>query len=169
MITKVSVLAAACAACLVSGAAVAKAPAPQPITDADQCTSCDMWITKWPGPKAQIVMKNGKVHKYCSVKCMSCTLIRLGDSDNIAKIFVHDAGRVNWEKPGDTHYIDARTAWYVQGSSRKATMGKSVAPFSSKAAAERFQKEYGGTIYRFKEMTKDILGCKVPKKPAQPL
>ena len=127
-----------------------------------------MWITKWPGPKAEIVMKSGNVYKFCSVKCMSCTIQRLGENADMAGIWVNDAGATDWEHP-EAKFIDAKTAWYVQGSSRKATMGKSVAPFATKEAALAFQKEFGGTLYRWDDFTKEILGCKVPKKPVVPM
>lgn len=140
----------------------------QVITDQDQCHSCDMWITKWPGPKAEIVMKSGNVYKFCSVKCMSCTIQRLGENADMAGIWVNDAGATDWEHP-EAKFIDAKTAWYVQGSSRKATMGKSVAPFATKEVALAFQKEFGGTLYRWDDFTKEILGCKVPKKPVVPM
>ena len=150
------------------GSAVAADNGTQTITDADQCHTCDMWITKYPGPKAEIVMKSGNVYKICSTKCMTCTLLRLGESDQMAGIWVNDMDKDNWEHPDNT-FIDAKTAWYVQGSSRKATMGKSLAPFSSKEAALAFQKQYGGNLYQWKDLTKEILGCKVPKKVVVPM
>lgn len=152
-----------------TAAVACAAPGAQPITDKDQCHSCDMWITKYPGPKAEIVMNNGNVYKFCAVKCMLCTIQRVGEPENVAGIFVHDAGATDWEKPSDDAFIDAKTAWYVGGSSRKATMGKSFAPFSTKEAAVEFQKQYGGEIYTYDQMTKEILGCKVPKKPTVPM
>ena len=165
----VSRLAAAAASLVLAvSCAYAAEGQPQVITDQDQCHSCDMWITKWPGPKAEIVMKSGNVYKFCSVKCMSCTIQRLGETADMAGIWVNDAGATDWEHP-EAKFIDAKTAWYVQGSSRKATMGKSVAPFATKEAALAFQKEFGGTLYRWDDFTKEILGCKVPKKTVVPM
>ena len=77
-------LAGVAAALCLSFGAVAADNGTQPITDQDQCHSCDMWITKYPGPKAEIVTKSGHVYKFCSTKCMTCTLLRLGESDKIA-------------------------------------------------------------------------------------
>ena len=74
-------LAGVAAALCLSFGAVAADNGTQPITDQDQCHSCDMWITKYPGPKAEIVTKSGHVYKFCSTKCMTCTLLRLGESD----------------------------------------------------------------------------------------
>lgn len=127
-------LAGVAAALCLSFGAVAADNGTQPITDQDQCHSCDMWITKYPGPKAEIVTKSGHVYKFCSTKCMTCTLLRLGESDKIAGIWVNDMVGNDWEHP-DATFIDAKTAWYVQGSSRKATMGKSLASFSTEEAA----------------------------------
>ncbi len=164
-------LAGAAAALCLSFAASTVAAADegtQPITDRDQCHTCDMWITKYAGPKAEIVTKSGHVYKFCSTKCMTCTLLRLGVSEKIAGIWVNDMVGNDWEHP-NASFIDAESAWYVQGSSRKATMGKSLASFSTEEAAVAFQKEFGGTIYRWNDLTKDILGCMVPKKPVVPM
>lgn len=161
-------LAGVAAALCLSFGAVAADNGTQLITDQDQCHSCDMWITKYPGPKAEIVTKSGHVYKFCSTKCMTCTLLRLGESDKIAGIWVNDMVGNDWEHP-DATFIDAKTAWYVQGSSRKATMGKSLASFSTEEAAVAFQKEFGGTLYRWNDLTKEILGCKVSKKPTVPM
>lgn len=161
---------AALAAFAVAGAAQAAGDlGTKPITDKDQCHACDMWITKYPGPKGEIVMKNGNVYKFCASKCMLCTLQRLGENDQIAGIYVHDVSKTDWEKPSDDAFIDAKKAWFVGGSSRKATMGKSFAPLPTKKLAVEFQKKYGGEIYTYDQLTKEILGCKVPRKPAEPL
>ena len=87
-------LAGVAAALCLSFGAVAADNGTQPITDQDQCHSCDMWITKYPGPKAEIVTKSGHVYKFCSTKCMTCTLLRLGESDKIAGIWVNHDGQV---------------------------------------------------------------------------
>lgn len=151
-------------ACLMANAADT-----QPITAKDQCHSCDMWITKYPGPKGEIVMKSGNVYKFCSSKCMLCTLQRVGESSDMVGIYVHDVSKTDWESPSDDAFMDAKKAWYVGGSSRKATMGKSFAPLPSKELAVEFQKKYGGQIYTYDQLTKEILGCKVPRKPAVPM
>lgn len=160
----VALLSAAVAVCAYAGPF-----GTQPITEQDRCHACDMWIVKYPGPKGQIVMKNGHVYKFCASKCMLCTLQRLGENDDIAGIYVHDVSRTDWEKPSDEAYIDAKKAWFVGGSSRKATMGKSFAPLPTLELAQKFQAQYGGEIYTYDQLTKEILGCRIPKKPAQPL
>jgi copper chaperone NosL len=140
--------------------------APGPITPDDQCGGCGMWILKHPGPKAQLAPEGADPRKFCSVKCSVCTVLREGASADA--LYVHDAEVNDWDKPGD-HYILAKDAWFVVGSSRKATMGKSVAPFKTKEAALRFQKEFGGEAVQFAELTPETLGCKKPKNTMMPM
>jgi copper chaperone NosL len=140
--------------------------APAAITPDDQCGGCGMWILKYPGPKAQLAPEGAEPRKFCSVKCSVCTVLREGASKE--DLYVHDAETNDWDKPGD-HYIPAKDAWFVVGSSKKATMGKSVAPFKTKEAAERFQKEFGGETARFSELTPEVLGCKKPKNNMMPM
>lgn len=162
--------AALSAVTLLTGAVFAASPADTlPITDKDQCHSCEMWIAKYPGPKGEVVTKSGAVYKFCSAKCMLCTIKKQVDNPAIDGIFVHDMSKTDWEHPADDAFMDARKAWFVGGSSRKATMGKSFAPFPTKQAAEAFQKQYGGSIYTFDELTPEILGCRTPRKPFVPM
>ena len=35
--------------------------------------------------------------------------------------------------------------------------------------AEQFQKEFGGKIYTYEELTPEILGCRMPRKPFEPI
>ena len=96
---------AAAALCLsfAASAVVAADAGTQPITDRDQCHTCDMWITKYAGPKSEIVTKNGRVYKFCSTKCMTCTMLRLGVSDKIAGIWVNDMAGNDWSIDASLH------------------------------------------------------------------
>lgn len=154
---------------LAAQAAVAQTNGTVPITDGDQCHSCDMWITKHPGPKGEIVTTSGKVYKFCSTKCMLCTLRRVVENEAMKGIFVHDVSKTDWDKPTEDAFMDAKKAWYVGGSVRKATMGKSFAPFPTRELAEQFQEEFGGKIYTYEELTPEILGCRMPRKPFEPI
>ena len=132
------------------------------LTEKDQCASCGMWIQRYPGPKGEIVFEDGSNLKYCSARGMACEYLKL-DSAAQAKVkglFAHNTQGNDWKKPDDALFIDAKTAWYVYGSSMKAVMGPSLAPFAQRRAAEQFQKQYGGKLYRFEDLTKEILGCK---------
>lgn len=144
------------------GSAVAAEVKPVEITEKDQCASCSMWIERYPGPKGEILFDNGDVFKYCSARGMACEYLKLGSEEQtkVKALYAHNAQNNDWKKPSDDRFIDARKAWFVYGSSMKAVMGPSLAPFDNFEAAQAFQKEHGGTIYRFDELTQEILGCK---------
>lgn len=159
----------ACLAACLCAAAFSVSSAPVPYTDADQCSGCEMWITKYPGTKGQIELADGTILKFCSTRCMTCNLRRMeaeGKHD-IAHVWVHDAGKVDWKKPDDAIQIEARNAWFVVGSSQKATMGSSLAPFADKNEALAFQAKFGGTLQTFDDLNRDFLKCRKPKKKAQ--
>jgi copper chaperone NosL len=61
-------------------------------------------------------------------------------------------GNTNWDDPQD-NWIDARSAWYVHGSSRRGAMGPTLASFAERTAAEKFAEEYGGTVLSFEQVT----------------
>ncbi|WP_301101193.1 nitrous oxide reductase accessory protein NosL [Propionivibrio sp.] len=46
------------------------------------------------------------------------------------------------------HWIDARSAFYVVGSSRKGSMEPTVASFGAEADAKTFSAQYGGKVLR---------------------
>ncbi len=132
------------------------------LTAQDQCASCAMWITRYPGPKGVMVLADQSQEKFCSARGMVCGYLQSSaeKQKGITALWVHDAGRSDWKKPSDATMIDAKKAIYVYGSKMKAVMGPSLAPFADELSAKKFQKEYGGVIYRFEDLTKEILGCK---------
>lgn len=140
----------------------------QPITSKDLCHGCQTWVAKYPGPKAQIVLKSGIVQKFCSVQCMLCAVQREGDRSDRKGIYVQDAGKVDWNHPGDNEYINALDAWYVGGVSCKAGKGKTFAASLSKAAVEKLQKEYGGKVVKYSEIKNDFLECIPYRNPSLP-
>ncbi len=148
--------------CVGLQSASAAQPGAVALTEKDQCASCGMWITRYPGPKGEMIQEDGSALKYCSARGMACEYLKL-DSAAQAKVkslYVHNAHGNDWKKPDDALFIDAKQAWYVYGSSMKAVMGPSLAPFADRETAESFQKQYGGTLYRFEDLTREILGCK---------
>ncbi|MCP4325252.1 MAG: nitrous oxide reductase accessory protein NosL, partial [Alteromonadales bacterium] len=76
---------------------------------------------------------------------------------NVTQLFVHDMSKMPWEELNDGHFIDAKTAWYVTGSSKRGAMGQTLASFSKKEHAEAFSKGFGGEVYSFDEITIDRL------------
>ncbi len=125
------------------------------VEPADACASCGMIVSKYPGPKG--VVEDGRHRAFCSARALVCDALARGSAQGA---WVHDAGKTDWAQPEDDAFIDAASAWYVYASGKKAVMGPSLAPFSSEAAARAFQKENGGTLYRYDELTTGILGCR---------
>jgi len=128
------------------------------IHEHDRCHLCGMVITQHPGPKGQVHLKAEKmVPKFCSSRDMFNFALQPENKRQIAYMMVHDIASTNWEQPDDGAFIDAASAFYVYGTSKKAVMGSAVAPFSTKAAAEAFAKENGGRLLTFKDITLELL------------
>lgn len=141
-------------------------------TDGETCGGCRMIVKNYPGPKGVAEFADGTRKTYCSTRCFACNMARI-KADPIAsaavkRLWVQETSAINWKLPhaGKDNLIDARGAWYVYGSSKKATMGRSLAPFADKAEAQAFAREFGGTVHTFDELTTEFLGCK--KRKTQP-
>jgi len=109
----------------------------------------------FPGPKAEIIYKNGRVDKFCSVQEMMSFYLQPDRPRGIAVIYVTDMGNTEWDSPGK--WIDASDAVYVYRSNISGTMGNELVPFSQRVYAEVFIKKYGGRIIRFDEVTLSML------------
>ncbi|GIU15307.1 nitrous oxide reductase accessory protein NosL [Shewanella glacialipiscicola] len=128
------------------------------IHEHDRCHLCGMVITKYPGPKGQVHLKADKmVPKFCSSRDMFNFALQSENKRQIDYMMVHDAATTNWDQPDDSAFIDAKSAFYVYGTTKKAVMGPAVAPFSTQAAAEAFAKEYGGRVLTFNDITLELL------------
>lgn len=128
------------------------------IHEHDRCHLCGMVITKYPGPKGQVHLKAEKtVPKFCSVRDMFNFALQSENKRQIDYMMVHDAGKTDWDQPDDGAFIDAKNAFYVYGTTKKAVMGPAVVPFSTRAAAEAFAKEYGGRVLSFDDITLELL------------
>ncbi|MCL1038399.1 nitrous oxide reductase accessory protein NosL [Shewanella submarina] len=140
------------------GTAEVKKVEPVAIGDHDRCHICGMVITKYPGPKGQLTLKDSDtIPKFCSSRDMFNFALQTENQRQIGHLFVHDAAKTDWQNPSDTAFIDAESAYYVYGTSKKAVMGPAVAPFSSREAAEQFASEYGGRVLKFEEITLELL------------
>lgn len=129
----------------------------------DECHLCGMAISGFPGPKGQAFEKQGfggqqsLGRKFCSTRDLFSWYLQPENTGNTSSIFVHDMARSDWNTPNDEHLIDARTAWFVNGSSQMGAMGPTLAAFAQKAEAEKFAKTYGGEILSFSQVTMEKL------------
>ncbi len=126
------------------------------IESADECHLCGMLIMQFPGPKGELfepVDGQPVARKFCSTRDLFAYYFQPENQHNVKEIYVHDMAQASWEQPGNDHLIDARTAWYVLGSSQQGAMGVTLASFSQEAHAKLFSKNYGGRILAFDQLT----------------
>ncbi len=121
-------------------------------------TSCaldGMLLADYPGPKAQIHYAGvAEPDWFCDTIEMFNIYLNPEQARAIAAIFVQDMGQAEWNAP-QSHWIDAKAAFYVFGSKRLGSMGPTAASFANEADAQAFAAEHGGTVLRFDEVTPD--------------
>ncbi len=112
---------------------------------------CLMTTTDHSGPKGQILLTNQQQALwFTSVRDTIAFTLSPEEPKNIAAIYVSDMTNANWNDPGADNWIDAHKSWYVLGSNRSGGMGAPEAvPFSTKASAELFAGQQGGSVYTF--------------------
>ena len=136
----------------------AEAPVAQTLTREANGYYCLMTVVYHNGPKGQIIMDDGKVFWFTSVRDTISFTLSPEEPKNISAIYVNDMSDANWDKPGLDNWIDAHGAWYVLGSDKAGGMGApETVPFSTKAKAASFVKKHGGTIHKFDDIPKDYI------------
>ena len=124
----------------------------------DECHVCGMIITELPGAKAQAVeSRSTAVRKFCSTQDMLSWWLQPENHHLQAELYVHDVAKTPWEHPQDEHLIDARTAFYVLGSSVQGAMGPSLVSFGTREAAELFADTKGGRVLSWQQMDLAVL------------
>ena len=116
---------------------------------------CNMTVLDHDGPKGQIKLTGQNATIWFSSARDTIAFTRLAEeAKNIAAIFVTDMSAENsWSNDGPRTWIDAKSAFYVSGSSKPGGMGApEQVPFVSKTAAEKFMQKYGGLVATFNEI-----------------
>ncbi len=126
----------------------------------DRSTSCEldgMLLADYGGPKAQVHYA-GQEHPafFCDTVELFNTLLAGEQVRAVQMVYVQDMGQADWDHP-EGHWIDAKTAFYVVGSSRHGSMGKTIASFAQEDAAQKFATEYGGKVYPFSGIQLDMV------------
>ena len=130
---------------------------PLTISQNTSCSLDGMLLADYPGPKAQIhYAGQGEPEYFCDTVEMFHTYLNPEQIRAVKGLFVQDMGRADWDEPRD-HWIDAKTAFYVHGSKRHGSMGPTIASFALEKDAVKFAGEYGGKLYRFAEVTSDMV------------
>lgn len=126
--------------------------APKDFSEGDACVLDGMYLADFPGPKGQLRYADGRVDWFCDTVELLHTLLAPESVESITGAFVQDMAKADWERPRG-HWIDARSAFYVFGSSRLGSMGPTAVSFAHRADAEAFARNYGGTVKTFAEVT----------------
>lgn len=145
------VVIAALVACGPSSAPVT----PQELSPDTACALDGMLLLDYPGPKAQIHYADGAVEFFCDTVEMFSLVLRPERKRKIRAVYTQDMGKEDWRHPRSS-WIDARTAYYVQGSRLKGSMGPTFAAFARREDAEAFAGKYGGKVLRFDELTPEM-------------
>ncbi len=128
------------------------------IESSDECHLCGMIITNFPGPKGQLYSRgiSGNM-RFCSTRDMFAFIVDPENKHNIQEAFVHDMAVTPWDHPDNEAFIDAKKAFYVIGHGKKGAMGPTLASFSTQADADAFVSSEGGSVYRFEQITLELL------------
>lgn len=131
----------------------------QRATDAEAGTSCaldGMLLADFPGPKAQMHYAGQDAPDFfCDTVEMFHLYLNPEQVRQVRALYVQDMGAADWEQP-EGHWVDARQAFYVVGSSRHGSMGPTIASFARQADAEKFAAQYGGKVHPFSAITADM-------------
>jgi copper chaperone NosL len=144
------------------GEAARSLAAAEPAADA-VCALDGMSIKDYPGPKAQIVYRDGRVDFFCTLSELFEVLFGEDGQQGIGASYVQDMGKADWQKP-QGHWIDARNAWYVLDSRAQGAMGPTIGTFSSQEDAQAFAKREGGRVLDYSQIRPATLN--LGSKPA---
>jgi copper chaperone NosL len=136
------------------------ATAPPAAVEANAETTCSldgMTLSDFPGPKAQMFLGNKATPDYfCDTIEMFAIYLKPEQARLVTALYVQDMAQADWRHPIG-HWIDARTAFYVAGSHAKGSMGATLVSFAKEAEARTFMQQQGGTLYRFDQVTPDMV------------
>ncbi len=124
---------------------------PDPVNFTAESTAhfCGMNISEMPGPKAEVLLE-GKAEPlfFAQVRDGIAYLKQPERSARILAFYVSDMAQAkSWDQPGADNWTDGKKAFYVVGAAVKGGMGApEVAPFATRADAQKFAREKGGAV-----------------------
>ena len=140
--------------------ACSKAAPPSIAQEFDKTTACaldGMLLADYPGPKAQIRYAGQDTPDFfCDTVEMFSIYLKPEAVRQVAALYVQDMGATDWDNPKGA-WIDAKTALYVVGSNRNGSMGPTIASFAKEDAAKKFIGQFGGRLYKFSEITPEMV------------
>lgn len=146
-----------------------KMPSPVNITAESTARFCGMNLVEMPGPKAEVILQGEpSVLIFAQVRDGIAYMKQPERTARILAFYVSDMARAkSWEQPGADNWIDGKTAFYVVGAAVKGGMGApELAPFATRADAEKFAQEKGGVVMQLDAIPDNAVLGPVPH-PAQ--
>ncbi|KRB83560.1 nitrous oxide reductase accessory protein NosL [Duganella sp. Root198D2] len=137
------------------GDAARSLAAGEPVDDA-VCALDGMSLKDYPGPKAQIVFRDGRIDYFCSLSELFEVLFGDDGQRGIGASYVQDMGKADWSKPRG-HWIEARSAFYVIESRAQGAMGPTIGTFAGKEDAQAFAAREGGRVLDYSQIKPGVL------------
>lgn len=132
-----------------------------PIEEGDTCAVCGMFITHYPGPRAEAYVAGlAKPLKFGGGERDFFAYVTQPDvAHRLETLYVQDTARIDWAHPSNAaeSFIDARTAYYVAWQPLPGEMGPAFASFAKRDDAEAFIQAHGGALLRFDQVTPDLV------------
>lgn len=162
----------ALALALLAGCGGGRAPAQHAVDTHpdDACAVCGMYLDGSPGPRAQAwVAGRAKPLVFDSTRDFFAYVLQPENQAALQELFVQDSARIDWQQPSHAavSFIDARRALYVAWQPLPGSMGPTLAPFATRAAAAAFVHEHGGAVLGFDEITPALVATLDYRCPAQ--
>lgn len=141
----------------------ANMPDPVNITAESTAHFCGMNISEMPGPKAEVILKGEpSILFFAQVRDGIAYMKQPERTARILVFYVSDMARAkSWDQPGADNWTDGKKAFYVVGAAVKGGMGApEVAPFATRADAEKFTREKGGAVMQLSAIPESaVLGA----------
>ena len=132
---------------------------------------CQMVILDHPGPKAQIHLAGYPQPLWFSQVHDGIAYLKSPEQTaEVLVLYVNDMGAApSWEKPGETNWINAKTAFFVVGSTARGGMGApEIVPFADRNAALTFAKQLGGEVLDLKSIPIEAVLAPVDTQSPEP-
>lgn len=133
---------------------------PVAILKDDVCAVCGMYIAASPGPRGEAYVEGRKGPlKFDSTRDFFAYVLQPENKLRLQSLFVQDTARIDWHHPSNAadSFIDARTAYYVIWQPLPGSMGPTLASFEKHAAAMAFIEQHGGEVFRFDDVTPELI------------
>ena len=118
-----------------------------------RCAVCGMYPARYPKHHSQILTKDGSTIHFCSTQCL--IRFKAAPAKYVKKATKIKADWVQVYPEGGWEY--AGGLYYLVGSSVNGPMGPEALPFRQKNNAEKTAQKQGGKVFRFSDLTPDII------------